>query len=81
MKVNAKDIFKRIFDIARRGDATEQSYYSSLEELLKSYATSIGKKHIDIPLSLKKLMPGILISEYGMESSRLSATSKPKLQT
>jgi type I restriction-modification system DNA methylase subunit len=53
-----KTYFKRIFDIARRGDATEQSYYSSLEELLKSYATSIGKKHIDITTIPKKTDAG-----------------------
>src|SRR5437899_9253096 len=35
---------KRIFEVARHGDATEPSYYSSLENLLKAYAESTGKK-------------------------------------
>jgi hypothetical protein len=41
-----KTYMKKICEITSRGDATEQSYYSTLEELLKSYAESTGKKNI-----------------------------------
>jgi hypothetical protein len=43
-----KTYLKRIFDVAKRGDATEESYYSSLEELIKNYTASINKKNIDV---------------------------------
>lgn len=39
-----KSYIKKIFEVAKRGDAREESYYSSLEELLKSYAESVKKK-------------------------------------
>ncbi|KAF0145723.1 MAG: Adenine specific DNA methyltransferase [Nitrospirae bacterium] len=50
--------FKRIFDVAKRGDTREESYYSSLEELLRSYAVSIGKKQVDITTLPKKTEAG-----------------------
>ncbi len=53
-----KTYFKRIFDVARMGDAREESYYSSLEELLKSYAVSVGKKQIYITTLPKKTDAG-----------------------
>ena len=43
-----KSYLKRISEVAKRGDAREESYYSSLEELLKIFADSINKKYIDI---------------------------------
>jgi len=39
-----KPYLKRIFEVAKRGDAREESYYSCLEEFLKNYADSIRKK-------------------------------------
>lgn len=39
-----KPYLKRIFEVAKRGDAREESYYSCLEELLRNYADSIRKK-------------------------------------
>lgn len=39
---------KRIFETYRRGDAREESFYSTLEQLLKSYAESAGLKKNDI---------------------------------
>jgi type I restriction-modification system DNA methylase subunit len=39
-----KSYLKRIFEVAKRGDAREESYYSCLEELLRNYADSIKKK-------------------------------------
>ena len=35
LKINVKIILKRIYEIAQRGDAREESYYSNLEGLLK----------------------------------------------
>ncbi|MDI6743948.1 MAG: N-6 DNA methylase, partial [Thermodesulfovibrionales bacterium] len=53
-----KTYFKRIFDVAKRGDAREESYYSSLEELLKNYAASINKKQVHITTLPKKTDAG-----------------------
>ncbi len=53
-----KTYFNRILDIAKPGDATEQSYYSSLEELLKSYAVSINKKQVHVTTIPKKTDAG-----------------------
>ncbi len=53
-----KTYFKRIFEVAKRGDAREESYYSSLEELLKNYAASINKKEVHITTLPKKTDAG-----------------------
>jgi type I restriction-modification system DNA methylase subunit len=53
-----KTYFKRIFDVAKRGDAREESYYSLLEELLRSYAVSINKKHVHVTTLPKKTDAG-----------------------
>ena len=53
-----KTYFKRLFDVAKRGDAREESYYSSLEELLKNYAESINKKQVHITTLPKKTDAG-----------------------
>lgn len=53
-----KTYFKRIFDVAKRGDSTEQSYYSSLEELLRNYAISINKKQVYVTTIPKKTDAG-----------------------
>jgi hypothetical protein len=37
-----KPYLKRIYEIANRGDAREESYYSILEGLLKEYIESVG---------------------------------------
>jgi len=39
-----KPYLKRIYEIANRGDAREESYYSILEGLLKEYTKSVDKK-------------------------------------
>lgn len=49
---------KRIFDVANKGDAREESYYSCLEELLTNYADSIHKKHVSITTLPKKTDAG-----------------------
>ncbi len=36
-----RDYLRRISDVAGRGDAREESYYSTLESLLQAYAESI----------------------------------------
>jgi hypothetical protein len=43
-----KPYLKRIYEIANRGDAREESYYSILEGFLKEYAESVGKRNIHI---------------------------------
>ncbi len=49
---------QQIFDVARQGDAREESYYSSLESLLKDYTGSAGKKSIHITVLPKKTEAG-----------------------
>lgn len=53
-----KAYLKRIYGVAQTGDAREESYYSSLEELLKVFAHSIDKKHIHITTLPKKTEAG-----------------------
>ncbi|MDP2682540.1 MAG: type ISP restriction/modification enzyme [Deltaproteobacteria bacterium] len=53
-----KSYLKRIFEVAKRGDAREESYYSCLEELLKNYSESINKKHIQTTTLPKKTDAG-----------------------
>lgn len=49
---------KEIFKVTQQGDATEQSYYSTLEELLNKYKDSVGKRHIHITTIPKKTEAG-----------------------
>jgi len=49
---------QRIFDVTRQGDDREESYYSSLEGLLKDYADSVGKKSAHITVLPKKTEAG-----------------------
>ncbi|MEW6068869.1 MAG: type ISP restriction/modification enzyme [Nitrospirota bacterium] len=53
-----KSYVKRIFDVAKRGDATESSYYSCLEDLFRNYAESIIKKKIHVTTIPKKTDAG-----------------------
>ena len=53
-----KSYLKNIFEIANRGDAREESYYTALEGLLRSYAESTGKKDIHITTIPKKTEAG-----------------------
>src|SRR4030043_2181052 len=53
-----KSYLKRIFGVAKRGDAREESYYSCLEGLLKNYADSINKKQIHVTTLPKKTDAG-----------------------
>jgi len=49
---------KRIYEVAQTGDAREESYYSSLAELLKAFANSINKKYIHVTTLPKKTEAG-----------------------
>jgi len=49
---------KGIFKLSREGDATEQSYYSTLEELLNEDRESVGKRNIRITTIPKKTEAG-----------------------
>ena len=53
-----KPYLKRIYEIANRGDAREESYYSILEVLLKEYTESVGKRNIHITTLPKKTEAG-----------------------
>lgn len=53
-----KSYLKKIHDVASRGDAREESYYSALEDLLKEYAESTNKKNIHITTLPQKTEAG-----------------------
>jgi len=53
-----KPYLKKIFEVAQRGDAREESYYSILVDLLKGYTESIGRKDISITTLPKKTEAG-----------------------
>jgi hypothetical protein len=53
-----KSYLKKIYAVANRGDAREESYYSTLEELLKRYSESINKKNVHITSLPKKTEAG-----------------------
>jgi len=53
-----RSYLKRIFDVAKQGDATEVSYYSALEALLKEYTNSVGRRNVHITTLPKKTEAG-----------------------
>ena len=53
-----KSYFKKIFEVGKTGDAREESYYSTLEDLLKIYGDSIEKKKFHITTLPKKTEAG-----------------------
>jgi len=53
-----KDYLEKITEIALRGDDREESYYSTLERLLKEYADSTGNPEIKITTLPKKTEAG-----------------------
>ena len=53
-----KTYLKKIFETASRGDATEQSYYLTLQDLLNEYSKSVGKKNIHITQLPKRTEAG-----------------------
>ncbi|MEA3222567.1 MAG: type ISP restriction/modification enzyme [Thermodesulfobacteriota bacterium] len=53
-----KSYLRKISEIATRGDAREESYYSVLKGLLKEYSDSVGKRNIYITILPKKTEAG-----------------------
>jgi hypothetical protein len=53
-----KSYLKKIYEIIQRGDAREETYYSTLEKLLEEYSESINKKDIKITILPKKTEAG-----------------------
>ncbi|MBI4712641.1 MAG: N-6 DNA methylase [Planctomycetes bacterium] len=53
-----KSYLKKIFEIAQRGDDTENTYYSTLEGLINSFAESTNKKKVQITTLPKKTDAG-----------------------
>jgi hypothetical protein len=53
-----KPYLKKIHEIANRGDAREESYYSTLEALLDRFLESTGKKDVRITPIPKKTDAG-----------------------
>ena len=51
-------IKKRYLKLPREGDAREESYYSSLEQLLKDYSDSISKRQVQVTTLPKKTDAG-----------------------
>ena len=49
---------RKIFEIAVRGDATEESYYSTLEGLLNEFAGISGRRNIRVTTLPKKTEAG-----------------------
>jgi len=62
-----KSYLKKIFEIANRGDAREESYYTALEGLLRSYAESTNKKNIHITTIPNKTEAGYSYNYYPKE--------------
>ncbi len=53
-----KSYFKRLLEVNKVGDAREESYYSSLEDLLKMYGDTVEKKKFHITTLPKKTEAG-----------------------
>lgn len=62
MKTNKKAFFKKylqdLSDVALRGDATEESFYSSLSDLLKQMAAATGRNDVHITTLPKRTEAG-----------------------
>ena len=65
---------QKLLDVARQGDAREESFYSVLKELLERFAAATGKK-TSISLSCQRRQrQATRISEYGSEGKRSLGT-------
>jgi len=53
-----RSYLKKIYEIIKRGDAREETYYSTLEKLLQEYSESINKKDIKITTLPKQTEAG-----------------------
>jgi len=52
------DYFQALADVASRGDATEESFYSCLETLLQQFAASTGRSEVRVTALPKKTEAG-----------------------
>jgi hypothetical protein len=66
---------KKIAEIANRGDATEESYYATLANLLNQFAQSTQKTHIRITKKRKKTTDSFTVFTKPFKS-----TSSPDFQ-
>ncbi|MCK4389053.1 MAG: N-6 DNA methylase [Desulfobacterales bacterium] len=57
-KAILKDYFKTITDVASKGDAREESFYSCLEALFQQFATSTGRSEAHVTTLPKKTEAG-----------------------
>ena len=53
-----KSYLEKVYEIIQRGDAREETYYSTLEKLLQEYSESINKKDIKITTLPKQTEAG-----------------------
>lgn len=53
-----REYLQRIFNVAQQGDAREESYYSSLEGFLRTFAESTGKTRVHVTTLPKKTEAG-----------------------
>ena len=53
-----KDYLKGIFEVAKQGDAREESYYSTLADLVKAFAEATGKTKSHVTTLPKKTEAG-----------------------
>ena len=60
--MNRKTLFTRylhnLTEVARRGDAREESFYTSLEDLLEQVAQATGRAHIHVTVLPKSTEAG-----------------------
>jgi len=52
------EYFKGITDVARQGDAREESFYSCLETLVHNFAISVGRSEVHVTTLPKKTEAG-----------------------
>ena len=58
MKAILKNYFKALTDVARQGDAREESFYSCLETLLQQFAASTSRSEVHVTTLPKKTEAG-----------------------
>ena len=53
-----KEYLQGVFDVGKRGDAREESYYPALKNLLEAFATSSGHTKAHVTVLPKKTEAG-----------------------
>ena len=61
MKDILKHYFKTLAEVARQGDAREESFYSTLETLVQQFAESTNRNLVHVTTLPKKLRLATLI--------------------